>query len=82
MPTKKKTPKIEFEQGMQQLNELVEALEGGELTLEQSLKTYEQSVELSKQLNEILDQGEATIKKLIGESGSFKQEEMKGVDVS
>ncbi len=82
MPTKKKTSKVEFEHGLQQLTELVEALEGGELTLEQSLKTYEQSVELSKQLKEILDQGEATIKKLTGEPGSFKQEDMEGVDVS
>ena len=36
--------KLSFEQGMQELEQLVHALEAGEMTLEDSFKAYERAV--------------------------------------
>ena len=49
---------------------MVEELEGGELTLEQSLSRYEEGVKLSRQLTRTLDDAEKRIEKLMaGEDG-------------
>ena len=50
-----------FENGMDQLEQLVQSLEKGELGLEESFKAYEKAVALAAQLKSVLDQGEARI---------------------
>jgi len=50
-----------FESGMAELEELVDALEQGDMTLEDSFKAYEKGVKLAARLQEILDQGEERI---------------------
>ena len=40
--------KKSFETGMSELTALVEALEGGQLSLDESFKTYERALKLSK----------------------------------
>jgi exodeoxyribonuclease VII small subunit len=54
-----------FEQDMNELERIVEELEGGELTLDQSLKHYEKGMVLAKQLTKTLDQAEKRIEKLV-----------------
>jgi exodeoxyribonuclease VII small subunit len=63
-------PPAAFEQAIERLEQVVEELEGGELTLEQSLSRYEEGVRLSRQLTRTLDDAEKRIEKLMaGEGG-------------
>ena len=69
--------KITFEAGMQELEELVHALESGEMSLEDSFKAYERAVELKGSLVALLDEGDRRIRVLTeaGESELPKGEE-------
>jgi len=64
MTAKKATAKLNFEQSLTQLTELVEQLEEGELSLEQALKTYEKGIKLSKGCQQALQQAEQKVMKL------------------
>lgn len=55
-----------FEEGMAELEELVAALERGEMTLDESFKAYEKGVKLASRLKDTLDQGEKRIQMLTG----------------
>ncbi len=59
------TPK--FEEGLSQLEQLVEDLEGGELDLDESMKRFEKGVKLTQQLNGVLDQASRKVEKLSGQ---------------
>lgn len=56
--------KLTFEDGMQQLEEIVRALEQGQTPLEESLKAFEKAMALEKALREILDDGDRRIRVL------------------
>jgi len=56
--------KLNFEQGMQELEQLTHALEKGEMTLEDSFKAYERAVELKNALEKLLDEGDRRIRVL------------------
>ena len=56
--------KITFEEGMQELEALVQGLEAGELSLEDSFKAYEKAVALRDSLNALLDEGDKRIRVL------------------
>ena len=59
-----------FEESMGELERIVEELEGGSLTLDQSLAHYEKGMALAKRLTHTLDQAEKRIEKLVeSESG-------------
>lgn len=60
--------KITFEQGMQELEELVRALESGDMPLEDSFKAYEKAVALKDSLNKLLDESDRRIR-VLTESG-------------
>ena len=53
-----------LEQSLKQLEKIVETLEGGEITLDDSMKLYEEGVELSKKCLEKLSQTELKLKRL------------------
>ena len=57
--TEKKT--ADFEQAIQELEKLVEKLESGDCTLEESLQLYERGVELQRNCQKQLDQAEQKI---------------------
>ena len=59
--TKKTNP---FEYSLKRLEEIVESLERGDVSLEDSLKMYEEGVQLSKVCLERLTQAELKLKKL------------------
>ena len=60
--------KLSFEEGMQRLEGLVQALESGQMPLEESFKTYEAAIRLRKALEALLDEGDRRIR-ILTESG-------------
>jgi exodeoxyribonuclease VII small subunit len=60
-----KAKKIDFEASLGQLEELVEQMEDGELSLEDSLKAFEQGVKLTRECQHALKQAEQKIQLLI-----------------
>jgi len=54
-----------FEKSMTDLERIVEELESGDLTLDQSLGHYEKGMALAKQLTTTLDQAEKRIEKMV-----------------
>ena len=62
----KKTPSIE--ENFDRLNEIIAALESGELTLEDSLKLYEEGAKIIKASEEIL-KGAETRLRILSEEG-------------
>jgi exodeoxyribonuclease VII small subunit len=53
---------VEFEAALEELEGLVERMEEGELSLEDSLKTYERGIELSRACQKSLDAAEQRIR--------------------
>lgn len=58
-----------FEEALERLETIVEELEGGSLSLEQSLARYEEGMRLSRRLTQTLDQAEKRIERLVEEEG-------------
>jgi exodeoxyribonuclease VII small subunit len=58
-----------FEQALERLETIVAELEGGALSLEESLARYEEGVRLSRRLTQTLDQAEKRIERLVEEQG-------------
>ncbi|AVJ56778.1 exodeoxyribonuclease VII small subunit [Idiomarina sp. OT37-5b] len=58
-----------FEQALQQLEQLVNELEQGDLPLEESLKKFEQAIALSRASQAQLQQAEHKVKLLIEQNG-------------
>lgn len=56
--------KQSFEEAMKRLSEIVETLEAGESTLEDSMKLFEEGAKLSAQCYKALDQAEQKITEL------------------
>jgi exodeoxyribonuclease VII small subunit len=62
-----------FEGAVIQLEQLVEALESGELSLDQSLQSFEQAVSLARFCRQKLEAAEAKIAVLTAEAGLVEQ---------
>jgi len=58
MPKKTKN----YKELTEQLEEVLKELEGGELSVEESMKKYEEGVLLTKELLQILEKAEAKVK--------------------
>ncbi len=63
-----KTDKLGFEDAIEQLEELIEQIESGEIGLEESLKRYEQGSALIKRCRAILDGAQAKIAELTADA--------------
>lgn len=59
---------IPYEQLIERLEGIVDQIEGGELGLEESIKGYEQGIELVKRARLILDRAEQRITELNADS--------------
>ena len=57
---------VDFEAALEELEGLVERMEEGELSLEESLKTYERGITLSRACQKSLDSAEQRIQ-ILGE---------------
>lgn len=75
-----------FEQAMQRLEEIVQDLEGGELSLEDALKAFEEGTSLAKFCSGKLEEAEKKVTLLVQESGGkhtqvpFELEEEKNAE--
>lgn len=65
MPSEKKTNTIkDFEKSLNKLNQLIEKMESGNLSLESSLKYFEEGVALIKSCQKTLTETEQKVEKL------------------
>jgi len=58
-----------FEQALERLETIVDQLEAGTLSLEESLTRYEEGVQLSRRLTRTLEEAERRIERLAEEPG-------------
>ena len=75
MATKKTD--INFEKALEELEGIVEDLESGDLSLENSLKSFEKGIKLARQCQEQLSKAELQVQKLIEENGELKTAPLK-----
>jgi exodeoxyribonuclease VII small subunit len=61
-----------FEETMEKLENIVEELERGDLTLEETLKKYEEGMRYSKFCMDRLNQAEQKLKKLVKTENGFQ----------
>ncbi len=65
---------ISYEAAVKRLEEIVVKLESGELTLEESIKLYEESSELSAYCSDLLNKAELKIKEFSNKKGENNAE--------
>jgi exodeoxyribonuclease VII small subunit len=65
------TENASFETKMQQLNQLVEKMETGNLSLEDALKYFEQGIALTRECQKDLQQAEQKIEILMKKNADF-----------
>jgi len=70
LPKKKKSSN--FEKDLQELEDLVEKMEGGDLSLEDSLVHFERGIVLTRACQKALTEAEQKIQILLAEDGSQK----------
>lgn len=61
----RKNSKFNFEEALANLETLVEAMEAGDLSLEESLKAFEQGIKLTRECQQMLDQAEQKVQLLL-----------------
>ncbi len=60
----KPAKKLKFEEAMQRLDAIVEAMESGQIGVEDSIDKYEEAMTLAAHCRQILDQAELRIKQI------------------
>lgn len=58
----------DFEKSLEELESLVEQLESGDLSLDESLKQFKRGVELTRHCQGVLDRAQQTVEKLMDPS--------------
>ena len=58
-------PNATFEQSMQRLEQIVRAMERGDVPLEESLKLFQEGTELVRSCGKLLDEAQLQIKKIM-----------------
>ena len=71
MPSKSEsqTADLSFEQALRELDEVVSALEAGQISLEESLRLLQRGLSLADSCDETLSKAEATLEQLVATSG-------------
>ena len=65
MNDKTKEKSLDFEKSLEKLEKIIEALEDGELPLNESIKTFEEGGKLTKHCQDLLSKAELKIQKLL-----------------
>ena len=65
---------MNFEENIEQLEKVVQELEKGDLNLDESIKKFEEGMNLSKKCNEILEEAEKKITVLIKKDDKIEEE--------
>lgn len=63
---------LKFEEALGRLETLVQTLERGDLSLDESLKAFEEGVKLSKSCLKLLDEADRRVEILLGNDGRKK----------
>lgn len=66
---KRKTSTVDFEKALQELETLVERMEQGESSLEDSLKDFERGIELTRSCQAALAEAEQKVQILLEKNG-------------
>lgn len=77
MAAKKNYP---FETSLEKLEKLIEQMEDGDLTLEDSLKTFEEGIRLTRECQQALAAAEQKVKLLIEENGQVTASDFEAGD--
>ena len=64
-----------FEQNMQRLEQIVRAMERGDVALEESLKLFQEGTELVRKCGKLLDEAELQVKKVMTDANGNPVEE-------
>lgn len=78
--TKKKQATFDFEQALENLEELVSSMEDGELTLEESLQAFEKGIKLTRECQSALKNAEQKVQLLLNENGDTEEIDLDDVD--
>ena len=65
---------INFEEAMKKLEQITAELEKGDLSLDESVKKFEEGIKISKECNKILEDSEKRINILINNDGNITEE--------
>jgi len=79
MPKAKSKPpeELTFEQAFEELQEVVAALESGDLPLEDSLRLFERGQALAERCSQLLEHGELRLKQLVPDDrGGYREEDL------
>ncbi len=68
------TKNLDFESALEKLQKIVEELEKGGLSLDQTLAEFNQGMQLLKFCNQKLDKAEKKIELMLKENNNFKKE--------
>ncbi len=63
--------KEKFEEALERLEEIVRRMEAGEMTLEESLKAFEEGIKLSRLCTKKLDEADRRVELLLREEGEL-----------
>ena len=63
-----------FEEQIEKLEKIVEELEKGELSLQDSVDKFEEGIKISKECNKTLEEAQKKITILINKEGELKEE--------
>ena len=75
--TKPKSKELRFEEAFRKLEAIVEKLETGESTLDESMKAFEEGMKLAKTCLKKLNEAESRLKQLVkGDDNEFQLELM------
>lgn len=66
---------LSFEEALQKIRETVSALESGDLTLEESMTTYQQGTSLIEQCRHMIEQAEIRISELSKDDGTDSRDD-------
>lgn len=68
--------KNSFEEYLQNLDEIIEKLESGNLSLDESIKEYEQAMKNIKSASKLLNEAEGKLFKVLEKNGEIDIEEI------
>ncbi len=71
---------LDFEKALDQLEQLVEQMEEGELSLEDSLKAFEKGVKLTRDCQGALNEAQQKVELLLEENGELSSEPFADID--
>ena len=69
-----------FEQSLAELEALVEKMESGEMSLEESLKAFEQGIKYTRDCQQALDKAQQKVQLLIQKNGVTEAQPFQGDD--